>query len=220
MTSPTALPDTLGQGWRDVSVPLAASLPTWPGDPQLAISHFGSFEAGNPFQATALSLSAHTGTHMDSMCHFISGGRTMCDWTPEDTVGAVRVVEIRNPIAIGIDELESIDLRPGERILFRTANSSTHWFSQPFNERFICFSDESAEYLASRKIRTVGIDYLSVGNTTNGVVVHNHILGAGIWIIEGLYLGESPPGEYEMLCLPVRLSDADGVPCRVLLRPR
>jgi arylformamidase len=210
---------TLSDGWIDVSVPLGASLPTWPGDPRLEIRHFGSYERGDQFQATALSLSAHTGTHMDSMRHFIRGGRTMSDWVPGDTVGAVRIVQLETPGPISIAALEQCELRAGERILFRTVNSSTRWYAEPFNEGFVCFTAESAEYLASRQIRTVGVDYLSVGNTSNGVAVHNHILGAGIWIIEGLYLGDVAPGAYEMICLPVKLAEADGVPCRVLVRP-
>lgn len=210
--------DTLASGWRDVSVPLGPNLPTWPGDPPLSISCFGSFDRGDAFQATQLSLSAHTGTHMDSMRHFMPGGRSMCDWVPADTVGAARVIEIAHEQAIPVSELAAHDLQPGERVLFRTRNSRLPWFTRPFDAQFVCFTEESAAFLASRQLRTVGIDYLSVGNTANGTVVHNHILGAGIWIIEGLYLDEVAPGPYEMICLPVRLAAADGVPCRVLLR--
>ena len=211
--------DALACHWRDISVPLGADLPTWPGEPLLAISHFGSYDHGHIFQATQLSLSAHTGTHMDSMRHFVRGGRTMSDWQPADTVGAARVIEIAHDEAIQVEELAAHDLQAGERVLIRTRNSRQPWFTRPFDERFVCFTADSAAYLASRQVRAVGIDYLSVGNTTNGVVVHKHILGAGIWIIEGLYLNDVPPGRYEMLCLPVHLADADGVPCRVLIRP-
>lgn len=212
-------PDALSLRWRDVSVPLGPALPTWPGDPRLETRYFRSYDAGDPLQATALSLSAHTGTHMDSMRHFVRDGRTMSDWVPADTVGAARVVEIRNDTSIDVDDIAPLDLQPGERVLFRTRNSDHPWFSAPFNERFICFTEASAAYLAARGVRTVGIDYLSVGNAVNGVAVHNHILGAGIWIIEGLYLADVPAGRYEMLCLPVKLAEADGVPCRVLIRP-
>ncbi len=212
-------PDPLSLHWRDVSVPLGASLPTWPGDPTLQVAHFLSHDAGDGVQASKLSLSAHTGTHMDSMRHFIRDGRTMSDWAPADTVGLARVVDLREDAMIEASALEPLDLQPGERVLFRTRNSSLPWFSRPFDAGFACFTPAAAALLAARGIRAVGIDYLSVGNLENGVAVHHHLLGAGIWIIEGLYLAEIPAGRYEMVCLPVRLADADGVPCRVLLRP-
>lgn len=209
--------DTLGLDWMDISVPLSPMLPTWPGDPTLNISLFASYEQGHPCQVTALSLSAHTGTHMDSMRHFIKEGSTMSDWKPEYTIGLVKVFDIKGP-TISVDDLKNLDLEEGDRIIFKTANSSTKWYEEPFNYNFVCFNADSAAYLASKKVITIGIDYLSVGNTENGVVVHNHILGANIWIIEGLYLANIAAGIYEMLCLPAKLDKADGVPCRVLLR--
>jgi arylformamidase len=44
------------------------------------------------------------------------------------------------------------------------------------------------------------------------------LLGAGIWIIEGLNLADVEPGEYEMICLPLRLVGSDGAPARAVLR--
>ena len=32
-------------------------------------------------------------------------------------------------------------------------------------------------------------------------------------------LGEAAPGDYELVCLPLRLAGADGAPARALLRP-
>ncbi len=209
--------DTLGLDWMDISVPLSPLLPTWPGDPTLNISLFASYDKGHPCQVTELSLSAHTGTHMDSMRHFIKNGSTMTEWRPEYTIGLVKVFEVKGT-TIPVDSLKTFDLQEGDRVIFKTNNSSSPWFQEPFNYNFVCFNDESAAFLASKNIMTVGIDYLSVGNTQNGVVVHNHILGANIWIIEGLYLANIATGVYEMLCLPVKLDQADGVPCRVLLR--
>ena len=45
------------------------------------------------------------------------------------------------------------------------------------------------------------------------------MLGAGIWVIEGLYLAEISAGDYEMICLPMKIKGADGAPARALLRP-
>jgi arylformamidase len=80
-------------------------------------------------------------------------------------------------------------------------------------------SQEAARYLADREVRTVGVDYLSVGGfRRDGVETHQALLGAGIWVIEGLDLSRVEPGEYELICLPLKVEDGDGAPARAILR--
>ena len=46
------------------------------------------------------------------------------------------------------------------------------------------------------------------------------MLGAGVIALEGLMLRDVAPGAYQLVCLPLRLSGAEGAPCRaVLLAP-
>ncbi len=78
---------------------------------------------------------------------------------------------------------------------------------------------EATRYLADRGIRTVGVDYLSVGGfRKDGVETHRALLEAEIWVIEGLDLSEVEPGEYELICLPVKIERSDGAPARAILR--
>lgn len=87
-------------------------------------------------------------------------------------------------------------------------------------EDFVYISEQAAAYLAETGVRTVGIDYLSVGGYhADGAKIHRILLGAGIWIIEGLDLSAAPAGQYEMICLPVKLHGSDGAPARAILRP-
>jgi arylformamidase len=75
--------------------------------------------------------------------------------------------------------------------------------------------------LADAGVMTVGVDYLSIGGwEKDGVEVHQVMLGAGIWVIEGLYLADISAGDYDMICLPMKIKGADGAPARALLRPR
>jgi arylformamidase len=69
-------------------------------------------------------------------------------------------------------------------------------------------------------VKTVDIDYLSAGGyKRNASDVHRTLLGAGIWIIEGLDLSQIKPGRYYLICLPLKLENGDGAPARVVLRP-
>jgi len=135
------------------------------------------------------------------------------------TVGRARVIEIQDPVSIKPNELDPHRVGRGERVLFKTRNSSLGWWTQDFIEDFVYVSQEAARYLADREVRTVGVDYLSVGGfRRDGVETHQALLGAGIWVIEGLDLSRVEPGEYELICLPLKVEDGDGAPARAILR--
>ena len=46
------------------------------------------------------------------------------------------------------------------------------------------------------------------------------LLGAGVWILEGLNLHGIDAGDYELVCLPLKIAGADGAPARAVLRHR
>ncbi|MEN9519746.1 MAG: hypothetical protein RLZZ381_2334, partial [Cyanobacteriota bacterium] len=136
------------------------------------------------------------------------------------TIGRARVIEIKDPQQIKVEELEPHNIQAGERILFKTQNSDSALKSKTFVEDFVHISTAAAQYLAEKKVRTVGVDYLSVGGYEGNVIeVHHALLGSGIWAIEGLNLAEVEPGEYELICLPIKLKNGDGGLARAILRP-
>ena len=99
-------------------------------------------------------------------------------------------------------------------------NSPRCWQTNDFVEDFVYISQEAARYLAAQQVQLVGIDYLSVGGfTKDGVETHHALLEADIWLIEGLNLTNIAPGIYELICLPLKIEDADGAPARAILQP-
>lgn len=204
--------------WIDISLPVYSGMVVWPGDSEVRVERVMELEKGDPFNLTQCSFTAHTGTHMDAPRHFLPQGAGI-DALPLDAVlGPCRVVQIRDPRAVRPAELPD-DLEPGDRILFRTYNSDKYNFLQHFAEDFVYLSREAAQALVTAGVRTVGIDYLSVGGFRNDMAeTHLILLGAGIWIIEGLDLSKVEPGRYELACLPLRLVGADGAPARAALR--
>ena len=203
----------------DISVSLVHGMIHWPGDPDVRITHPALIGPGEPYNLTSLDMSVHTGTHLDAPRHAIPGGLPIDAMPLDATIGPCRVIEIEDPVAIRRAELERHQPQPGERLLFKTRNSQRHWPDYPFDEHFIYIADEAARYLVECGVRTVGIDYLSVGGFhREGLETHQSLLGAGVWIIEGLYLGHVVAGPYELLCLPLKILGADGAPCRACLR--
>lgn len=205
--------------WIDITVPVRNGMVHWPGDPEYQIRKILDQRNGDFCTLSHIQMSVHTGTHMDAPLHFLIGGITMEQMPIDATVGPARVVWIEDPKAIRREELSRHHLQPGERILIKTANSAKNWNSDAFDEDYIFITNEAAEYMVEAGIRTIGVDYLSVGGFHQDMKeTHQTILRAGIWIVEGLNLSEVQPGNYEFVCLPLKLVDSDGAPARAVLR--
>jgi arylformamidase len=190
----------------------------WPDNPPIELVRTQDMGRGDPANVSRLSLGVHTGTHVDAPVHFLAGAAGVDAVPLDQLLGEARVVEVGDAPSIGATQLRSIDPRPGERLLFKTRNSARGWKTDRFLADFVYLALDGAALLAERRVRTVGIDYLSIAGMTEGVPTHRALLEQGICIIEGLDLSSVEPGSYELICLPLPLAGADGAPARVVLR--
>lgn len=205
--------------WIDVSIRLRHGLVPWPGDAPFELKRVSDLARGDVCTFSTLSMSAHAGTHVDAPLHFVQGGRSVDTLPLEATVGPARVIVIRNPQVITIDEIRSHRVRPGERVLFKTRNSAR---SRPgvFFRNYVALAADAAEYMAARRVRAIGIDGPSIAPPDHQMAqTHRVLLCAGIWIIEWLDLRRVPAGPCHFVCLPLRIVDGDGAPARAILRP-
>jgi arylformamidase len=207
--------------WIDITTPLRHNMPTWPGDPACLIHQSVRMDQGAPCNLTHLNLSAHTATHMDAPRHFIADGKTMDQLPLDAVIGPCRILDLTQVTGqITPADLAPHHLQPGERLLFKTTNSTHSWSLDHFDPDFISIRQDAARYLVDHQIRTVGVDYLSIGGYGKDVIeTHQIMLGAEIWVIEGLNLAQVTPGPYHLTCLPLLIPGADGAPCRALLTP-
>ena len=214
------LSDESSGAWIDISVPIYTGMVHWPDNPPVRIERMQDLSRGDAANVSKIELGAHTGTHMDAPRHFLADGAGLDEMPLDASIGKARVINIEHPQAILPAELEPHNLQARERVLFRTRNSDRCWKDDHFVEDFVYISAAAAQYLVKRQVRTIGIDYLSVGGYVyDGVETHQILLSAGIWLIEGLNLSAVNPGIYELVCLPLRVTGADGAPARAILRP-
>ena len=211
---------TANSPWIDISVPVRNAMVYWPGDSPVRIKRVHDMDHGDNHNLSELSIGSHTGTHMDAPLHFIQNGLSIDRMPLDATVGRARVIEIQDTVSIKPEELSGHHIRRGERILFKTRNSSRVWQTDTFIEDFVFVSNEAAHFLVECGVRVIGVDYLSVGSYQHGgSYVHQILLQGGVWIIEGLDLSLVSPGRYDLICLPLKLDQADGAPARAILRP-
>jgi arylformamidase len=209
----------MASAWIDVSVAFRTGMAHWPDNPPVRIARILDITQGDECTLSMISMGAHSGTHMDAPVHFLRGGKRLDEMPLSAVIGPARVIAIRDPECITVEELRPHRIRRGERILFKTRNSARVWKTDAFTKEFVYLSTEAGEFLAARRVRTVGVDYLSVGGyEKNGPEVHRALLTAGIWIIEGLDLSRVRPGEYDLICLPIKIAQSDGAPARAVLR--
>jgi arylformamidase len=220
--------------WIDISIPFRNDMVHWTTDPSPRIERLRDVDRGDSVTLTDIHLISHTGTHIDAPLHFIYHGGTI-DKMPLDTaIGPARVIGIKDTESIKPDELIRYKIRPGERILFKTQNSSKLYKTDEFSKEYVYLTSESAHYLVDKRVRLVGIDYVSISKyeieaeypsiaeyrAKSGIhVAHRLFLQNKIYILEGINLSGVKPGNYELICLPIKLERGDAGLARAILRP-
>ncbi len=208
---------------HDVTWPLSAETPTFPGDPPFAATAVERVDAARPgsYALTALGLTTHTGTHVDFPAHVVPGGRGA---EPADLAllcGPARVVVV----PAGSDDISAaflagLALAGVERLLFKTKGAGGMGVP-PAALGGPYLSAEAAHYLCTHTaVRLVGIDDLTIeAPTSPTLAVHRALLGAEppILIVEGLRLEAVAAGDYTLWCLPLALVGRDGAPARAVL---
>jgi arylformamidase len=202
----------------DVSVPIDANLPSYPGNTPFTLEAVKRIARGDSSNVSSLHMSVHAGTHVDAPRHFFDNAIGI-DALPLDMLlGRTRVIDVRTRKGIGPDELSAVDLSEDVRVLIKTVNSRL-WGTPEFHQDYVGVTEAGARYIVEHGIKLVGVDYLSVEEFKKpGAPAHHALLGGGTIVIEGLNLRDVEPGVYEMFCLPLRIVGADGAPARVVLR--
>jgi arylformamidase len=198
----------------DISVTLSPALPRFPGDPPVRFRP----HAGEPFRLTRLAFGSHAGTHLDASAHLLPQGAPAGELPLERLLGPCLVLDLSGHAGdIDAAALRRLPLHGHRRLLLHTRNSAL-WRRRRYSRRHVGLTPDAAAWLVERGVKLVGIDYLSVEPAGGDGSVHRLLLEGGVVVLEGLDLSAVEHGEYELLCLPLKLSVADGAPCRAVLR--
>jgi arylformamidase len=194
----------------DISVPVWPGMIIYPGDPTVSLERVMSIADGGMCNLSRLELGVHTGTHVDAPVHFIDGAPAAESLPLDVLIGPARVVDLTGAERLDAAAFDGLEL--GERILLKTRNSEL-WAQDSFSEDHVGLTESGAKALVAGGVRLVGIDYLTIGDED----AHHVLLGAGVVAVESLDLRGAEPGEYELICAPLKLVGSDGAPARALL---
>lgn len=202
----------------DVSVPIRTGGLVYPGNPEIDISLQQAVAKGAGANVSQIRFGSHTGTHADAARHFFDDGETVDRIPLERLIGPALLLSFDDAVmSIGVAELKPRTIKGHKRLLLRTRNSS-FLTKKEFLKDYTFLAPDGAQYLVDNGVELVGIDYLSIEQFHSGHHrTHRTLLGAGVVIVEGLDLSAPPPGEYEFICLPLRIEGCDGAPARAVL---
>jgi arylformamidase len=201
----------------DISPPIAADSPLFPGDTGYSQQWTAQIGPGCPVNISAITMSPHIGAHADAPLHYGPGAATIGQVDLVPYLGPCRVVH-----AIGCGALVRPEhLRPfvgtgmPPRVLVRTcAKAPTAW-----SPEFAAFAPETIAWLASLGVLLVGIDSQSVDPADSKTLAsHQQLLKHNLRVLENLVLDDVPAGDYELIALPLKLTTADASPVRAVLR--
>ncbi|WP_079507402.1 arylformamidase [Mesobacillus jeotgali] len=204
--------------WIDISQVLKNDIPVWPGDTPFQYKVSWGMEESGSVNVGQVTMSTHTGTHIDAPFHFESGGKRVIDLDFNLYIGSALVIHVKRPASIGVKELEGIDLQGVKRLLIRT----DAWQDKSlFPESIPPVEPELAAYLAGKGVQLLGLDLPSVDPLESKELnAHHELNNQEIHILEGLVLDKIEPGEYELAALPLPLEQGDGSPVRAIIRKR
>jgi arylformamidase len=209
----------------DLTHDLRNGMPVYPGDPSPSFEPYRSLEKDG-VNLTKLVMGSHTGTHLDAPKHFIQDGIGIDQIPPSKFIGEAYVADLsKKRIGSGI---VASDLRPIEKhithddIVACYTGCSEHWEDNSVRRNYTYLTKDAADYFVSKRVRAVGIDFLSVEQfEAPEAIAHKTLLGSGIFIIESLsnalkrFVGQ----RVLMICMPIKLKGGDGAPSRVVAVP-
>ena len=201
----------------DISPPVQAASPVFPGDTHYSQQWVASIGPGCPVNVSAITLSPHVGAHADAPLHYDPEGAAIGDVDLMTFIGPCRVIH-----AIGCGPLvrpehiaHAMDQLPS-RVLVRVYERMPQ---DRFDNDLPAFAPETIALLADRGVVLVGIDSASVDPAESKTLDSHQVLRQrGLRVLENLLLDEVPEGDYELIALPLKLTTADASPVRAVLR--
>lgn len=206
--------------WIDISMPLYPGMVQRPEDPPFQMDPVTNNKDGDNVLVSRISMSSHAGTHIGAPVKRENSFQDNEQTGFSATIGLAKVIEIQDRNSVNAEELKKHRIYPHDRILLKTQNSASEWSPERPHEDTIYLDRTAAAWLAERRVSTVGIDALFIGGKQKiGKEITRILIQAGIVIIEGLEFSRVKPGEYMLICLPLKIPNGDGAPARAILQP-
>lgn len=202
----------------DISPPVHAGSPVFPGDTAYSQQWCATIGPGCPVNVSAITLSPHVGAHADAPLHYDERGATIGDVALDAFLGPCRVIHAiaRGPLIAWEHIAHAVDATLPPRVLVRTYERMPQ---DRWDGALAAYAPETIERLADLGVQLVGIDTASIDPADSKTLdSHQVIRRRNLRVLENLVLDAVPEGDYELIALPLKLTTADASPVRAVLR--
>jgi len=200
----------------DISPTISAGIPVWPGDTPFEASPTWEIRDGCPVHVSRMTMTTHLGAHTDAPSHYDPAGRSIDAVELTPYLGPCRVIHCVGVKTVRPEDIEArLDGTPS-RVLLRTYASAPR---QAWDPDFPAIAPETIAMLAASGVILIGTDAASLDPQDSKTLdAHHAVRRHGLAILEGVVLDEVPPGDYELIALPLKLAGMDASPVRAILR--
>ncbi len=204
----------------DLSHTIVSGMPCYPGTPGPLFQPLSSIEEEG-FAEQLLTLSSHTGTHVDLPSHILKDAFSLDALGIERFAGKGLAIDVRGTpnriISIEILQPALPFIRECEFLLLCTG-WSRYWNSSDYYEGYPVLSSETARWLTGFDLKGVGVDTISVdAPDAKTFPVHKILLQNGTLIIENLSELQSLLHRTFIFCgFPLKLAKAEASPLRAV----
>jgi len=202
----------------DLSHNIRNKMPVYPGSDSPVIRKICSV-AKDGFMEHLMTLSTHTGTHIDAPAHLLPDGKCLDGIDASAFIGRAITIDCTHMRQITLTSIQTVlqNFHEPEFLLFNTG-WDLHWGQKKYFEDFPVPDSATAEFLSELPLKGVGIDAVSFDPIdTTDLENHKKLLCKNILLIENLCnLSKLPPGGFLFSCLPLKIEGADGSPVRAI----
>ncbi len=201
----------------DISPPVDARAPVFPGDTAYTQRWVATLGPGSPVNVSAVTLSPHVGAHADAPLHYDAAGAAIGGVALEPYLGVCRVIHAIacGPLVEWRHVAHALHQLP-PRVLLRTYE---HTPQDRFDDALCALAPETIERLADLGVQLIGIDTASIDPAASKTLPsHQAVRRRGLRVLENLVLDDVPEGDYELIALPLKWVTADASPVRAVLR--
>ncbi len=204
----------------DLTHTVSADMPVYPGTEQpVFLTRNCHEEAG--FLEKKITLSSHTGTHVDAPAHLVKDAETLDSLAIDHFHGRALMVNVERFASKTIEtsdlefyakELEKVDF-----LLLHTGWSK-YWGEEEYFSNYPVLSVAAANWLHKFQLKGIGLDNISADAAdSTDFPVHKALLQKNIIIVENLtnlsFLSDSL---FSFSCFPIKFASADGSPVRAV----
>ncbi len=210
-------PTTPSRRIWDISPPVDARSPVFPGDTAYSQVWSATLSPDCPVNVSAITLSPHTGAHADAPLHYDAAGAAVGALDLLPFLGTCRVIHAidKGPLIAWPHIAHAVHDLP-QRVLVRTyaRMPQDRWDAQ-----LAAFAPDTVQRLADQGVLLIGIDTASIDPASSKTLPSHQVIRArGLRVLENLVLDDVPEGDYELIALPLKLMTADASPVRAVLR--